>query len=154
MIEGTIQILYHEALMKLSYPFKCSDGSMLKCPASNGYINDQSCSVYRQIQLKRALCIAHSQQGDVMLLCKPQEGSSLGFLSQWFVISYIRAWMGIPFFHSLVFPHPWLSAHWNPRVRTMQRKKIYFSIYISVSTGSNSTGIHCITRSLFPPYWH
>lgn len=62
--------------------------------------------------------------------------------------------LGIPFFHSLAFPHPWLWNHWNLWVSPMQRYKIYFSIYIPVSTGSNSTRICYITGSFFPLMLH
>lgn len=71
--------------------------------------------------------------------CAPQEGSSLGFLSQWFVIS------GEALFHSSTFPHSQFRNRWNPRVSPTQRQKIYFSIHTLVWTGSRSAGIYYIT---------
>lgn len=82
--DSTMQILFHEATLSLwEQPTRL--GAIFKCPVGNGNIHNQSLSTFIQ---RKGLCVPHSQHGNVMLQCTPQEGSSLVFLSQWFVISH------------------------------------------------------------------
>lgn len=76
-----MQILFHEGLLSLLE----QPTQMAPCLGvlwtMETFTTNPTLSIDRFFQ-RKGLCVPHSQYGDVMLDCTPQEGSSSVFLSQ------------------------------------------------------------------------